>query len=316
MHPSRARKSASRHSLASLLLGACLALAAACARPTGVASPAAARAARGPLLVVGGGPQPDALVRRFVELAGGPGRARIVVLAQASGSGQRSGEEKAVQLRGMGADARSLWFDRAGADADTIAALLRDATGVWFGGGDQNRLAGVLLGSRALDAIRSAWQRGAVVGGTSAGAAVLSTPMITGDERRRGGARPPSDSSGDAFMTIERDNVVTADGFGFLTDVIVDQHFIRRRRHNRLMSLVLEREPHLGAGIDESTALLVQPDGTWVVEGASVVVVYDARRAAISRRGDHAVAATDLRVHVLTPGSKFDPRSGKVELAK
>ena len=273
-----------------------------------------ALSARGTLFLVGGGPQPETLVRRFVDLAGGPGRARIVVLAMASSAGRTSGEEKATQFRGLGADATNLWFDRAGADADTIVARLRSATGIWFAGGDQSRLADVLRGSRSLDAIREAWRdRGAVVGGTSAGAAVMSTPMITGSERRRGGGRYPSDSS-EAFLTIERQNVETAEGFAFLTDVVVDQHFVRRRRHNRLMSLVLEAPPHLGAGIDESTALVVLPNGQWVVEGASVVVVYDARGARRRDVGAHGVAAADVLVHVLTAGSRFEPRRGVVVL--
>ena len=150
-------------------------------------------------------------------------------------------------------------------------------TGIWFGGGDQVRLADVLRGTPTLAAPSGRDSvAGAVVGGTSAGAAVLSTPMITGDERRPGGDRPPSDSS-DNWLTIDRDDVITAEGFGFISNAIVDQHFVRRKRHNRLLSLVLESPQRLGVGIDESTALVIGPDGMWRVLGASVVVIYDAR---------------------------------------
>ena len=90
-----------------------------------------------------------------------------------------------------------------------------------------------------LDSIRSRYRHGAVVGGTSAGAAVMSDPMISGDERRPGGRRPPSDSS-NGWMTVDRDDVVLVPGFGLLPNVTVDQHFLRRRRHNRLISVVLE----------------------------------------------------------------------------
>jgi cyanophycinase len=297
-------------------LPASFALLAACApapAATTSATPAPAvltRTGRGALFAVGGGPQPDALVRKFVEMAGGP-KARIVVMAMASGQGQRSGEEKAEQLRKMGAQATALWFDRAGADADSVVRRIGEATAIWFGGGDQGRLMETLRGSRALAELQRVWRtNGVMVGGTSAGAAVLSTPMITGDERRPGGARRDTTQ---AFITIEGDNVGTSDGMSFLTDVIVDQHFVRRRRHNRLVSLVIERPPHLGAGIDESTALVVHGDGTWTVEGASIVVVYDARIAARRVTGQ-ALAATDVRMHVLTPGSRFDPRTGRAEL--
>lgn len=274
--------------------------------------PAEARQTRGPLFLVGGGPQPPALVEEFVGLAGGPGKARIVVLAMASASGETSGGEKAADLRALGADAFDLWLTREQADLDSVVRLLDGVTAIWFGGGDQSRLTAVLSGTRVERALRALWQAGAVVGGTSAGAAVVSTPMITGDERRRGGARPPNDSS-QIFITIDRDNVVTADGFGYVTDVVIDQHFVRRKRHNRLVSLVLEGPVRLGAGIDESTALVIAADGTWRVAGASVVVVYDAREAQVAPEGT-PLSGTGVRMHVLPAGGRFDPRSGLATL--
>jgi len=267
-------------------------------------------AVRGTLQIVGGGPQPPELVQHFVAFAGGSGRARILVFAQASGAGERSGEAKAADLRELGAEARNVWITREQADADSIVALLRDATGIWFGGGDQNRLARVLRGTRVEQAIRERYRDGAVVGGTSAGAAVLSAVMITGSERRPGGAR--RDTTQD-WITIDRNNVVTDSGFALLPGAIVDQHFVRRRRHNRLLSLVLEREPHLGVGIDESTALVVHPDGRWSVEGASVVVIYDAR-AAVKTSASGLLGAADVRMHVLPAGGTFDAATGRATL--
>lgn len=273
---------------------------------------AGAQGAPGPLYLVGGGPQPAALVEEFVRLAGGPGNARIVIFAMASASGRTSGEAKAADLRALGAEAVNLWLTREEADRDSVARLLDGATGIWFGGGDQSRLAAVLVDTRVAAAIRARWASGAVVGGTSAGAAVVSTPMITGEERRRGGDRPPTDSSL-VFITIDRDNVVTAPGFGFVTDAVVDQHFVRRRRHNRLLSLVLEGPVRLGAGIDESTALIVEPAGRWRVAGASVVVVYDARQATVTAP-NLPLGGAGLRVHVLPAGSRFDARTGEATL--
>lgn len=265
---------------------------------------------RGSLVIVGGGPQPEALVREFVQLAGGPGKARIIVFAMASEEGATSGEEKAVQLREFGATARNVWITRQQAMTDSVARLLDGATGIWFGGGDQVRLADVLRGTPTERAIHARFAAGAVVGGTSAGAAVMSRVMITGDERRPGGARRDSTL---AWGTIERDNVVTQEGFALLPDVIVDQHFLRRKRYGRLLALVLEREPHLGAGIDESTALIVRPDGTWHVRGASSVVVFDARRAARDASST-LLQGSDVRTHVLTEGATFDPSTGNAVL--
>jgi cyanophycinase len=280
--------------------------------PAGPLARGATSAGRGTLFIVGGGPQPAALVREFVDLAGGHGRARIVVFAMASESGATSGEEKAKDLRDLGATARNIWIDSSKADTDSVAALVADATGIWFGGGDQNRLITALRGTRTERAIRQRYAAGAVIGGTSAGAAVMSAQMITGDERHPGGERPARDS-GDAWMTIARENVVVGPGFALLDNAIVDQHFLRRRRHNRLISLVLEQPVRLGVGIDESTALVVEPDGRWRVSGASAAVVYDARRSTTTA-ATRTLGATGIVMHVLPAGSRFDPATGVATL--
>jgi len=269
-------------------------------------------AQRGTLMIVGGGPQPPALVQRFVDLAGGRGHARIVVFGMASEDGEKAGEEKAQDLRALGAQARNVWTNHAQANTDSVARLLADATGVWFVGGDQVKLIAALRGTKTDSAMHARYRAGAVIGGTSAGAAVMSALMITGDERHPGGARPDTSTGG--FMTIARNDIVTDSGFAFVRDVIIDQHFLRRKRHNRLISIVLEDAPHLAAGIDESTALIVHPDNTWEVAGESAVIVYDARHASITSSRSPVLGATDIRMHVLPAGSTFDPRTGTARL--
>jgi cyanophycinase len=277
-------------------------------------APASGPRTLGTLFIVGGGPQPPALVESFVARAGGRGKARIVVVPMASASGPTSGEEKAKDLRTLGASAINVVLTREQANTDSAARLFADATGIWFGGGDQVRLNDIIRGTKVDSAIAARYRAGAVIGGTSAGAAVMSTPMITGDERRPGGARPPNDS-GPQWMTIDRNDVVTVEGLGLVRDAIIDQHFLRRRRHNRLVSLVLEGPPHLGAGIEESTALLIHPDGHWSVEGASVVVIYDARSAITTPSSAATLGGVGLTMHVLPAGSTFDPRTGRATLS-
>jgi len=269
---------------------------------------AAQSSSRGTLFIVGGGTQSAALVEEFVRLAGAAGKARIVVFAMASGSGERGGEEKAESLRALGAQARNVWITREQADVDSIVHLLDSATGIWFGGGDQNRLTSALLGSKVERAIHARYAAGAVVGGTSAGAAVMSTPMITGVELGQG--RDTTES----WTRVARGSVEVAPGFSFLTDVIIDQHFLRRKRENRLLSLVLASAPHLGAGIDEGTALIVEPSGMWRIMGASAVLVVDARPADRTDADAPVLGATGVRMHVLPNGATFDPRTGKATL--
>jgi cyanophycinase len=298
-----------------LLLGAAFALAA-CAAPHTPPTPEAGlavdpvrnREVAGSLMIVGGGPRPPAVMQRFVELAGGR-NARILIMPMATESAEESGPQVAAEMTRLGAAAsRSVNLTREQAMSDTIVRIYAGITGIWFLGGDQNRITAVLGGTPAERAIQERYRLGAVVGGTSAGAAIMTSPMISGDERRPGGNRPDTTQ---AWITIDREDVVTVPGLSLLPGAIVDQHFLRRRRHNRLISLVLEHPQLIGAGIDEATALEVRPDGTWRVLGNSVVVIYDARNGAVTPVGASVLGARDLRMHVLPPGSTFDPRSGK-----
>lgn len=294
-------------------LAAALLLATASCATTGAAGPPAPNEpARGHLVIVGGGPIPDAILERFLALAGG-GNARIVVFPMAS-EDPDAGLELTEDFRMLGAKAERLVLTHEQADAEDAAKRLDGVTGVWFGGGDQSRLTAALRGTRTEQAIKERFRRGAVVGGTSAGAAVMSTPMLTGDEKKPGGDRPPAKDSSDAYLTIARDDVVTADGFDLLPGAIVDQHFVRRRRNNRLLSLVLEHPDRVGVGIDESTALEVGPDGVWNVLGASVAVVFDARGARVTPPSASVLGAEGVRLHVLPAGSRFDPRTGRARL--
>ena len=307
--------------LRSALLAIVLLAPLACAPPSASASasasasdtapaPAVSSASpRGHLLIVGGGPRPEAMTRRFIDLAGGPGKARIVVFGMASAD-TGAGSYAANALRELGADAFALTIGREEAMHDSVVRLLDGVTGVWFGGGDQSRLTAAIGGTPVEAAIHRLYENGAVVGGTSAGAAVMSAIMITGDERRPGGVRPDTSLN---FATIDRENIVTSRGFGLLPDAIVDQHFLRRRRHNRLMSVALEHPTLVAVGIDESTAIQVNPGGCWDVIGAGLVVIYDPRGAEVT--ADSApLGASGVKMSVLPAGSRYEPATGEAEL--
>ena len=279
------------------------------------ASPGPARTIGGHLLIVGGGPIPPEIIRRFVELAGGSGKARIVVFPMASGDSD-AGIEMTADLEKLGARAERIVLDHAQADTDEAAKRLDGVTGIWFGGGDQVKLTAALAGTRVEAAMHRLLAAGAVLGGTSAGAAVMTTPMLTGEEKHVGGLRPPSDLKSPlaAYMTVARDDVETVPGFGFLPGAVVDQHFIRRRRSNRLLSVVLEHPQLVGVGIDESTALDVGPDGRWRVLGESAAMIFDARRARVTPVGAPALGAAGVTLLVLPAGSTYDPASGEATL--
>jgi cyanophycinase len=270
----------------------------------------AVRAPRGSLVIVGGGPRGEQITRKFIELAGGAGRARILVLPMAS-SLPETGPESVDEFTTHGVSAWSMNLTHEQAMRPETVRALDSATGIWFPGGDQVRIMAVLEGTPTAAAIRARYAAGAVIGGTSAGAAVMSTPMLTGDERAPGGARRDTTQS---FITIAREDVVLTNGLGLVDGAIIDQHFLRRKRHNRLISVVLEHPAQLGIGIDESTALVVEPGKPWSIMGESAAIVYDARGATITRPGAPILGASNLRMQVLPAGSTFEPGTGTAHL--
>ena len=303
-----------RFAVSAIALGATVAAACApgveAARGTNPAT--GTNATQGTLFIVGGGSQPAALITEFIGLAGGPGRARIAVLPMASSEPEETGREKVEQLVAQGASAFVLNVNRAQAESDSAARLLDSVTGVWFSGGDQARLTPILSGTVLLRTIQARYRAGAVLGGTSAGAAVMTDSMITGEQYRDG--VDTSAYYGDDFPVIARGAIEIVPGLGFLSGAIVDQHFIRRERHNRLLSVVLERPTMIGVGIDEGTAIVVRPNGSWQVVGRSAAVVYDARQSRVTNGAAPILGAADIRVHLVPAGGSFDPRSGRATL--
>ena len=138
---------------------------------------------------------------------------------------------------------------RAKADEPGFTRPLEEATGVWFSGGDQSRVTEAYLGTAVERALHAVLERGGVIGGTSAGAAIMSRVMITGGQ----------------------DKATVGTGFGFLPGAVVNQHALRRSRINRLLGVLADHPDLVGVAIDESTALVVR-QGRWQVMGDSYVV--------------------------------------------
>jgi cyanophycinase len=257
----------------------------------------------GHLFIIGGGRRGPDLMKEYVRLAGGAGLASILVLPMASGDGDTTGLEMAQEFRDLGVRAaRSLFITREQAMTPGILDQFTGVTGVYFTGGDQARITKELVGTPVQDKLKDLYRSGVVIGGTSAGAAVMSAVMLTGDEKL-------NRDTVNGFVFIRRDNVVVTEGLGFLTTVIVDQHFIRRKRMNRLISVVLEHAPHVGVGIDEATAVIVSPDSTFRVMGSGSVMVLDASQSSNVRNDSRGnMGADGLRMHLLLDGDGFDMR--------
>jgi cyanophycinase len=147
------------------------------------------------------------------------------------------------------------------------------------------------------EALENAYRDGAMISGTSAGAAVMSKIMITGDQRNY-----PDYTS--TYYNLEKNNMITAEGLGLITNVIIDQHFVKRARNNRLLTAILDYPNHTGIGIDESTAIFVK-EGKAEVIGESQVLVYKNIGQIISAY-EEKIGGMNLRLDIYLPGDMFE----------
>ena len=271
-----------------LLLLSCLAFSCVTVEPLLYRSPQPDPLIEGKLLVIGGGGTTPPMIARMLELAGGSG-ARILILPQAS------------ELPDRGSGSVELWKE-AGATQVMLLDPLTEADGerligeadlIWLPGGDQVRLMDALNEVRLVDDIQRRYRQGALVAGTSAGAAVMSPKMITGEAD---------------LESVHSGGTQLVPGLGLWHDVIVDQHFVRRQRWARLISAVLDHPELVGVGIDERTAVEVFPAG-WRVWGEGTVVVIDARRAeGIEAAREGLQGARGVRMALLRDGDIFNLR--------
>jgi len=278
---------------AALILGACSAR----QSPTNT---------KGHLFIIGGGSRSPEMMGELLTLAGGK-EARILLIPNATEYRTEVIEEYTEEFSSLGAtQVSALDFDSLTVDRPENLEAVRQADCIYFCGGDQSRITRDMLGSELHKAVLQRYRDGALIAGTSAGAAVQSRIMLTGNERLN-----PPDAS--AYNSIRSGNIETVEGLGFLDEAVIDQHFIRRKRLNRLFSVVLDNPQIFGIGIDEATAVVVSPDLRARVLGEHQVLFIDARASAdISADSSGHFSASGIQVHLLGAGRTFDLKTGKV----
>ncbi len=253
---------------------------------------------RGVLVAIGGAEEKvgrTSVLAEFVRQSGGDG-ARILVVPTASSLGDEVVDlYRAVFTRLGAADVSAVRpRTRPEADGPGPAEALADATGIFMTGGNQLKLSSVITGTRFGDAVRDAYLRGVTVGGTSAGASILSSHMVAFGA---GGATPKQ------RMTQ------LAAGLALLPGAVIDQHFDQRNRYGRLLSLVAQSPSLIGIGIDEDTAAVVTPDAVVSVVGRGSVTVLDGRHLVSNAHEAKRTApllVSGAVVHLLPEGSRFD----------
>lgn len=262
-----------------------------------------AGAPKGHLVIIGGGGTTPAIQRAMIDYAGGTNAVLLAITTAGGEEGGKGGESFVRTYSALGV-ARVRWAQPTRQQSDDpryVEELLRGVTGIFFTGGKQRRIVqahrGTLLHRRML----AMYEEGAVIGGTSAGAAMMSDPMITG-ARNDPKAKEPQPFE---FKTIAKGMVETVEGMGFVKGIIVDQHFIKRSRENRLFSVALDHPQYTCVGIDEATAIVVSGGDRFTVVGKNSVMVIapGARGVKTNAHGDYG--ARDLKVSLLVDGDTF-----------
>ncbi|HZY81580.1 MAG TPA: cyanophycinase [Cyclobacteriaceae bacterium] len=251
---------------------------------------------KGKLFIIGGGSRPDAMIARLIKESGIDKGGYGIVLPMSSATQDSSVYYANEKFIAQGFTLKGVFFTKPAQVNKQKTDSVRNAKLIYITGGDQVRFMGIVGGTPVEAAILEAYRNGATIAGTSAGAAVMSKIMITGNQLKH----PDYEST---FSSIEEKNLETSRGLGLLENVIVDQHFLARSRHNRLITAVIEFDNVMGVGIDESTAILVVGKDAEVIGDAQVIVLTNPTQSRRSVNG--ILGAKDLRMTVYLPGDHF-----------
>ena len=253
---------------------------------------------RGWIIPIGGAENKENdrhILERFVRVTGGRD-ADIVVIPTASRLNETGpryeklfGELGAARVTSMDFDTRR--------DCHEPGRLrrLEEATGIFFTGGNQLRISTLLGGTPVAKLIRIRNANGVAVGGTSAGASILSEHMI---------------AFGDEGSSVISGSVRLAPGLGLTNRFIIDQHFRQRDRLGRLLTALAYNPFAVGIGLDEDTAAFIGPDETVEVEGSGGVTIVDASDVSFSSMDSvsegQPVCLLGLKLHILVAGATFN----------
>jgi len=252
----------------------------------------------GALVIIGGAEDKEGdctVLREFVRAAGGI-NARIAVMTAATSLPGEVGDEYIRVFERIGAESVEIVNTERREDAEREDALRKvsEATGIFFTGGDQSRIVDFIKDTPLDDAIHQRHREGAVIGGTSAGAAMMPDEMIVG---------------GSSESNPSVDAVEMGPGMGFLPGIVVDQHFAQRGRLGRLLAGLVLQPAVLGLGIDEDTGIIVEGDEFTVIGRGAVTVVDETGATHNNLEGllhNEPIALCGVKLHILPQGYRFN----------
>jgi len=222
-------------------------------------------AAKGNLFIIGGGNRSDALMKEMLSTAALKANDYIVVLPMASEIPDSGFKTLAAQLKKLDQKViRNFNFSKHDVNDKKWVDSLAGAKLIYILGGDQSRFMKSVLNTPVYTAIHKAYQSGATIAGTSAGAAVMSKYMITGKQLLDTVYK-------ETFNKLWDKNIEFSLGMGLLENTIIDQHFLKRNRYNRLISALSAHPDLICVGIDESTAIIVHGNKATVAGESQVI---------------------------------------------
>ena len=242
---------------------------------------------KGKLIIIGGGSIPDSLFSFFANYIGGKDQPIVYIPTATTDEEYIQKGEHLIKFSSRGFTNLSTIHTRNKKEADDPKniALMRNAKGLYFGGGDQQLIADAYAGTKLYDEFIALLDRGGVIMGTSAGATIMGSLMVGGDAR-------DDISKKYAFNPA----------FSFMTNTALDQHVLARNRQFDLISVVEYYPGTLGIGMDESTAIIVEA-GQFKVWGISYAMLYDPKDWAAQKKKWGAVLKP---FKMMASGSSFN----------
>lgn len=261
-------------------------------------SPAKAQQIKGKLFIIGGGTRSDELIKDLVTTSGLKSTDYVIVLPMASEEPDTGFKYIDLQIKKhTQAKIRNFDFAKFGITTKGWIDSLQKAKLIYILGGDQNRFMKVVLNTPIYHAIHQSYQKGGTIAGTSAGAAVMSKYMITGKQLLVKDYK-------ETFNQILDKNIELGEGLGLLTNTIVDQHFIKRNRYNRLLSALALHPDMVMVGIDEGTAIIVQDNRARVTGDSQVVRMANPEKLTATPKG--LIKVENIQFGLFSHGDRFD----------
>jgi len=259
---------------------------------------------KGTLMIIGGAEDKKrdcTILKTLIDLSN-KREGEVIILTAATEYPEKTAREYVDVFERLGASHISVAHIRTRQDANELekSKLISQASCIFMTGGDQLRITSIMGGTRAENALYEAFNKGAIIAGTSAGASVMSETMII---------------SGNNEDAPRKCTLKMAPGLGLLKDVVIDQHFAQRGRIGRLLTAIAQNPHVLGIGIDEDTGLIVNDDAVFEVIGSNAVTIIDGSSSDYSNvselEPDEILAFTNIKMHVLPAGYKYNIKTRK-----